>query len=53
MFAAINGSMTRTTARTPQWLRKNSEFVEIQGQLFEGDEDEESEESSEVEETEQ
>ena len=35
------------------WLRKNSEFVEIQGQLFEGGEDEEREESSEVEEAEQ
>jgi len=36
-----------------KWLRKNSEFVEIQGQLFEGGEDEEKEESSEEEETEQ
>ena len=36
-----------------QWLRKNSEFVEIEGKLYEGDEDEESAESSEVEDTEQ
>ena len=36
-----------------KWLRKNSEFVDIQGKLYEGDEDEESKESSEEDETEQ